>query len=259
MTDLVLQPDVWLWLPMVAFAAGFIDAIAGGGGLLTVPALLTAGLPPHLALGTNKLSSTFGASTASWAFFKKRLFDPALWKVAALGTLLGALFGTLTVDWLKAEWLEKLLPLAVLGAALYTLLMPKVEEGRRHLPQGQRLNTKQGLQGAVLGAYDGVFGPGTGAFWTVSTVALYKLDLLHASGVARTMNFISNLTSLATFALLGHIHWYLGLAMGSALMVGAYLGAHCAIRFGGSFIRPIFITVVLVMASKLAWEAWWIN
>ncbi|EKE68737.1 TSUP family transporter [Gallaecimonas xiamenensis] len=256
MTDLLLQPDVWLWLPLVAFAAGFIDAIAGGGGLLTVPALLTAGLPPHLALGTNKLSSTFGSSAASWTFFKKRLFDPLLWKTAALGTLFGALFGALAVDLLKAEWLEKALPLAIFGAALYTLFMPKVQEGRRHQPQGEHLPLKQGVQGFTLGTYDGVFGPGTGAFWTVSTLALYKLDILHASGVARTMNFISNATSLVTFAILGHIHWGLGLAMGAALMVGAFLGAHSAIRFGGKFIRPVFITVVLIMAAKLAWEAW---
>ncbi|WKE64456.1 TSUP family transporter [Gallaecimonas kandeliae] len=256
MTDLVLQPDVWIWLPLVAFAAGFIDAIAGGGGLLTVPALLTAGLPPHLALGTNKLAATFGSSTASWTFFKKRLFDPQLWKTAAIGTLLGALFGALTVDWLKAAWLEKALPIAIFGAALYTLLMPKVEAGRRHQPQGSRLKLKQGIQGFTLGTYDGVFGPGTGAFWTVSTLAIFKLDILHASGVARTMNFLSNFTSLLTFAILGHIHWGLGLAMGSALMVGAYLGAHSAIRFGGRFIRPIFISVVLIMAAKLAWEAW---
>ncbi|WP_341503567.1 TSUP family transporter [Gallaecimonas sp. GXIMD4217] len=256
MTELVIDGQLWLWLPLVAALAGFIDAIAGGGGLLTVPALLTAGLPPHMALGTNKLAATFGSATAGWTFYRRKLFDPSLWALAALGTALGAIFGTLMVDWLRAEWLEKALPVAIFATALYTLFMPRVEDGHHALPRGNRLKLKQGLQGGLLGTYDGAFGPGTGSFWTVSTLALYRLDILHASGLARVMNFISNGVSLVTFAVLGHIHWALGLAMGAALMVGAWLGAHSAIHFGGRFIRPVFIAVVIVMAAKLAWEAW---
>lgn len=247
--------DALLWLPLVAFAAGFIDAIAGGGGLLTVPALLSAGLPPHLALGTNKLAATFGSSTAAFTFYRKRLFQPQHWLVAALATAIGAVLGVLVISHLDARWLEKLLPLLIGATALYTLLMPTpaITVGQ---PAAPAPASRQSLQGLLLGAYDGGFGPGTGAFWTVSNLWLHRLDMLRASGLARAMNFISNGVSLVTFAWLGHIHWQLGLAMGVALMAGAYLGAHSAIRFGSRFIRPVFILVVMLMATKLAWEAW---
>ena len=108
-------------LAMVAFIAGFIDAIAGGGGLLTIPALLTAGLPPHLALGTNKLSSTFGSAAASYTFYRRKLFDPGQWRNALIGTAVGALLGAAMAQWLPSEWLNQLLPAVVFGCGLYLL------------------------------------------------------------------------------------------------------------------------------------------
>ena len=108
-------------LAAVAFVAGFIDAIAGGGGLLTTPALLTAGLPPHLVLGTNKLSSTFGAATASLTFYRRKLFHPREWKLAIFGTLAGALIGATVAHYMPAEWLNKMLPVIVFGCGLYLL------------------------------------------------------------------------------------------------------------------------------------------
>ncbi|HZX17215.1 MAG TPA: TSUP family transporter, partial [Pseudomonas sp.] len=108
-------------LALVAFIAGFIDAIAGGGGLLTIPALLTAGLPPHLALGTNKLSSTFGSAAASYTFYRRKLFDPSQWRNALIGTAVGALLGAALAQWLPSEWLNQLLPAVVFGCGLYLL------------------------------------------------------------------------------------------------------------------------------------------
>lgn len=255
--EFAIEPSVLLILCAVAFTAGYIDAIAGGGGLLTIPALLTAGLPPHLALGTNKLAATFGSLTASVTYYRKRLFDPVFWRRSLLFTGIGAALGTLLVDQLSSAALEKYLPVVILLAAVYTLFNRIVPDDQLELPkQNRRLFWQQRTQGLALGFYDGVAGPGTGAFWMVSTMAMYRINLLLTCGVARTMNFISNGVSLAVFLVLGHVFILLGLAMGLCLMAGAWLGAHSAIRFGSRFIRPVFISVVVAIALRLAWQAW---
>jgi uncharacterized protein len=257
LTDLLPTTDLLLILCAVAFIAGYIDAIAGGGGLLTVPALLTAGLPPHLVLGTNKLAATFGSLTASVTYYRKRLFNPRYWRRSLGYTAIGAIIGTLVVDQLSTELLDKLLPLLVLLAAIYTLFNRIQPDDRLQLPaENSKLYWQQRLQGLTLGFYDGVAGPGTGAFWMVSSMAMYKINLLLTSGVARTMNFISNGFSLVAFMALGHVDYVLGIAMGLCLMLGAFLGAHSAIRYGSKFIRPVFISVVIAIALRLAWQAW---
>lgn len=257
LTELLPATDLLLILCAVAFIAGYIDAIAGGGGLLTVPALLTAGLPPHLVLGTNKLAATFGSLTASVTYYRKRLFNPRYWRRSLGYTAIGALLGTLVVDQLSTALLEKLLPLLVLLAAIYTLFNRIQPDDRLQLPaENSKLHWQQRLQGFTLGFYDGVAGPGAGAFWMVSSMALYKINLLLTSGVARTMNFISNGFSLVAFMALGHVNYVLGIAMGLCLMLGAFLGAHSAIRFGSKFIRPVFVSVVIAIALRLAWQAW---
>jgi uncharacterized membrane protein YfcA len=238
-------------LALVAFVAGFIDAIAGGGGLLTTPALLTAGLPPHLVLGTNKLSSTFGSATASFTFYRRKLFHPRQWTHAIVGTLVGALSGAVVAHYLPAEWLNKMLPVIVFACGVYLLFggTPKAPLDS----DAPIKKTWQSTQGFSLGFYDG--GPGTGAFWTVSSLLLYPIDLVKASGVARSMNFVSNAAALSIF-ISGQVDWVIGLSMGSSLMVGAFFGARTAISGGAKFIRPVFITVVLGLTVRLAWQHW---
>ncbi|WP_027590349.1 TSUP family transporter [Pseudomonas sp. RL] len=253
--EIALEPLTLGLLVAVAFLAGFIDAIAGGGGLLTLPALLTAGLPPHLVLGTNKLCATFGSATASFTFYRRRLFDPGRWWRALLATAVGALFGAWLAHLMPASWLNLMLPVVVFGCALYLLFQRKPREatGDSQAPLGRHRQWPQGLS---LGFYDGVAGPGTGAFWTVSTLLLYPLDLLKASGVARSMNFVSNSVALGVFIVAGQVAWVLGIGMGLALMAGAYLGARTAIHGGARFIRPVFILVVLALSLRLAWQHW---
>ena len=252
--ELGIDPAILLILALVAFIAGFIDAIAGGGGLLTIPALLTAGLPPHLVLGTNKLCATFGSATASYTFYRRQLFAPRQWRNALLATAVGAAIGALIAHSLPAAWLNQMLPAVVFACGLYLLFgkPPETREQQEKTPARGR----QWPQGLALGFYDGVAGPGTGAFWTVSTLLLYPLDLVRASGVARSMNFVSNATAMTVFILAGQVAWLLGIAMGLALMAGAFFGARTAIRGGSRFIRPVFILVVLVLTARLAWQHW---
>ncbi|WP_333797671.1 sulfite exporter TauE/SafE family protein [Rheinheimera sp.] len=255
--EFVLDPTVMLLLCSVAFLAGFIDAIAGGGGLLTVPALLTAGLPPHLVLGTNKLAATFGSLTASVTYYRKKLFDPYYWRHALIATAIGACIGVLVVDQISKSTLEKILPVLILIAAIYSLFAKVQADDQLQLPRDSPKNRlSQRLQGLGLGFYDGIAGPGTGSFWMVSTMALYKINLLLTSGVARSMNFVSNGFALVTFAVLGHIHYQLGIAMGLCLMVGSYFGAHTAIRFGSKLIKPLFMLMVMAIALRLIWQTW---
>lgn len=252
--ELGVEPLTLVILVLVAFTAGFIDAIAGGGGLLTIPALLTAGLPPHLVLGTNKLCATFGSATASYTFYRRKLFFPAQWRNALIATAIGAALGALLAHWLPAEWLNRILPVIVFACGLYLLFGNTPETQQQDdtpIAQG-----RQWPQGLGLGFYDGVVGPGTGAFWTVTTLLLYPLDLLRASGVARSMNFVSNGMALVVFIITGQVAWLLGISMGIALMGGAFLGARTAISGGSKFIRPVFIVMVLALTARLAWQHW---
>ena len=255
--ELLLDPSHWAVLAVIGIIAGFIDAIVGGGGLLSIPALLTVGIPPHLALGTNKLAACFGSMTSGYTYYKKHLFTPALWRISFIATLIGAIIGCGLVFLIDALWLEKILPLLIISIAIYTLINPKSMGEENITPPAMRSSHhKQITQGLLLGGYDGFAGPGIGAFWTVSSISLHKLPLLHSCGLARVMTSISNLTALIIFASVGQVQWALGLWMGVCMMAGSFIGARSAIRFGIPFIKPIFIIMVLSIATHLAWSAW---
>lgn len=249
-----LTPELLLILSAVAFLAGFIDSIAGGGGLITVPALLTAGVPPHMVLGTNKLSATFGSAIASFAYIRQKLFSPSLWWPNLLATAIGAAIGAVIAHFLSASFLEKFLPVIVFACGIYFLFSKTPD---KKMPDHVVIKRgRQWPQGLTLGVYDGLVGPGTGAFWMISTLVMYPVDLLRASGVARTMNFVSNGVALVVFISYGQVAWSLGFCMGCALMIGSYLGANSAIKGGSKLIKPIFICVVMAITIRLVWKNW---
>lgn len=255
--DLALDTSLWITLCSVGFLAGLIDAIAGGGGMLTVPTLLTSGLPPHIALGTNKLAATFGSSTASFTFYRKKLFNPKYWRLSIFATAIGAILGTIVVNYISVEFLEKYIPIVIIFTAIYTLFSKAAHENEFGLPvKTFTIKAKQIIQGLVLGFYDGLAGPGTGAFWMSSTNMLYRIDILLSCGLSRSTNFVSNACSLITFIYLGHVNFILGISMGIFIMLGAWVGAHWAIKLGNKFIRPVFIFIVVCMAINLGYQAW---
>lgn len=255
--EVSLDITMWITLCAVGLLAGFIDAIVGGGGMLTIPTLLTVGLPPHVVLGTNKLAASFGSFTASLTFYRKKLFNPRFWRNTLIFTAIGAVIGTIVVSYISVEILEKSLPLIIVATAIYTLLSKSHADNNHDLPKNDaKLQTKQCIQGSILGFYDGVAGPGTGAFWTASSSAIYKINILLSCGLAKANNFVSNILSLATFIYLGYVNFFIGITLGLFIMLGAWIGAHSAIKFGGKFIRPLFITVVIIMSANLAYQAW---
>jgi len=244
-----LSPDMLLLLVMVAALAGFVDAIAGGGGLLALPALLWAGLPPLPALATNKLQGSFGTLTATVHHLRHGdLKLRELWP-AVLLTFIGAASGTLTVQYLPNTLLEPLVPVLLIGFALYFLFSPRVgdADARQRLglwPFGL-------LIGFGVGFYDGFFGPGTGSFFALGFVLLLGWNLRRATGGTKLLNFTSNLAALLFFAAGGHVLWGPGLAMGLAQVAGAWAGSHLVLRHGSRLVRPLLVLVCLALSLKL--------
>ena len=245
----VLSLDIILLLSAIAVLAGFIDAIAGGGGLITVPALLSAGVPPLNALATNKLQGCFGSGTASYRFWRKGHINLSelLWPVAL--TFIGAALGTWAVQHIHNDWLNQIIPILLICVALYFALSPSFKDLDGH----QRVSIGAfGLTGGlIVGFYDGFFGPGTGSFFFAAIVLLLGWGAKHATGATKVLNFTSNIASLIIFAAGGQVLWVLGIAMGIGQIIGAWLGSHLAIKHGAKLIKPLVIIISIALSIKL--------
>lgn len=243
-----------LLLSAVALAAGTVDAIGGGGGLLTVPALLAAGLPPHLALGTNKGQSTFGALAALVRFARGGLVDPRRARVTFPLGVLGSLAGAALALALPASALR---PVVI---ALLALAAAFVGLRRGPPPRPVAAPARRGALAAAgaialgVGAYDGFFGPGTGTFLIVGFVAFLGDGPARASASAKVVNFASNLAALVLFAAGGAVVWRIALPMAACQLAGGWLGAHLAVRRGDAVVRRVVVAVALAAAAKLAWD-----
>lgn len=236
----------------ITFFAGFVDAIAGGGGLITLPALLFAGLPPHLALATNKGQSVFGSGTAVLAYSRKGAVKGRrallTFPLAFAGSFLGAR-AVLAIP----PATERLVVIVLLLGAAATLLFRR-KEALGQPPAPARAALYAAALAAVIGAYDGFFGPGTGTFLVVGFSVLLHEPLLGATGDAKVVNFASNLAAVATFAWRGNVLWHVSLPMAVAQLSGAWTGAHVAVKGGDRVIRPAVLLVVVALVAKLAWD-----
>jgi uncharacterized membrane protein YfcA len=247
------MPEPWIVvaLALTGVLTGFIDAIAGGGGLLMMPALLSAGLPPHLALGTNKLQSMMGTTTAANTFWRHGLarLRPNLGTVATV--FVGAAAGAVVVQALDTKVLQLVVPGLLLVLAVYVVLSPRMDDADAH----QRLGARGYAPVAGgIGFYDGFFGPGTGTFFTASLVSLRGLGLTRATAMTKLLNATSNWASLLVFALGGKVVWLLGLAIGLGAMLGGFLGSHSAMRMGAKLIRPLLATISILLTARLVWQ-----
>jgi uncharacterized protein len=242
-----------LLLSLVGLVAGFIDAIAGGGGLLALPSLLLAGLDPVSALATNKLQGSFGTASASHTFWKKGLLNPGAHKTESATVFCGAALGVLAVAHAPIQMLQSVMPVMLILVAIYFALAPKLSVDRS-IPKLSS-GVFAFFVAPLIGFYDGIFGPGTGSFFMLALVALFGLGVVEATGRTKLLNFTSNIAALLMFILGGKIIWAVGLSMGVAQLIGAQLGARAAIANGAKIIRPLLVLMCLGMAIKLYMNA----
>jgi len=236
-------------LGAVGLVAGFVDSIAGGGGLLTVPALLLAGLDPVSALATNKLQSSFGSGSAVFAFARARLIDFRAARAMMAFTFGGASLGALAVKIAPVTLLSALLPLLLIVMGFYFALSPKLSDAdarARTTPLVFAMTV-----GAGVGFYDGIFGPGTGSFFMLGFVLLLGYGVVRATAHTKLLNFTSNLAALLLFLIAGKVVWGVGLVMGAGQFAGAQAGSRLAMARGAKVIRPLLGLVCLAMAIRL--------
>ena len=236
-------------LGLIAVVAGFIDAIAGGGGLLTIPALLFTGITPVQAIATNKLQACFGSFTATRFFVQQKLVIPKQQKAAIIATSIGAILGAIAIQLFDSDVLISILPFALILIAIYLILAKNFGQPA----DKPKLNTTTFNLSFIpsIGFYDGFFGPGTGTFFTLSYCKMQALDLIQATAHAKLMNFTTNIISLCIFILSDQIVWQLGLTMAIGQIIGARLGAATAIKQGTDFIRYMTVAVCIAMSISL--------
>ncbi len=253
----MIGPEI-AFILVAAFAAGLIDAIAGGGGLVQLPALLAAypATPIPTLLGTSKIAGLCGTLSAALRYVGRitlpwRLIGPGMVVAAA-----AACGGAMAVSRLSPDLLRPLVPVLLTAVLGYTLLKPAL--GREHRPVPLTGARRAGGLGciAAIAAYDGFFGPGTGSFLMLLFARGFGFDFLHAAAAARFINVASNLGALAWFGLRGDMLLALGLAMAVANIAGAQLGARLALRHGAGLVRGVFVVVVIALIARNAWQAW---
>ena len=241
--------EILLFLLAAGFVAGFIDSIAGGGGLITLPALLIAGVPPVTALATNKVQGLFGAGMAAVTYARKGHVNLRKQMKPALIAFVAALLGALSVNALPTELIRMVLPVLLVAIALFFALKPGLDDVDRH----QRLTPVLFALTFVplVAFYDGLLGPGAGAFYMLAFVAMAGHGILKATAHTKLLNFASNVGGLAGFLLVLSPLWVIGLAMGVAQMAGAYVGSSLASRIGARLIKPLLVIASSAMALKL--------
>lgn len=252
---LMIEPahlDLWFYpaLTCVAVISGFIDAVAGGGGLVMMPVLLSTPLPPHVVLGTNKIQSMCGTSMATWRYHKAGLFSFRMSAPTAALVFAGAMAGSLAIQHLSADVLKLVVPVLLISVALYTVFSPGMTDEDR---QGQLSERGYMPVGAGVAFYDGFFGPGAGQFFATTLVGLRGMGLTRATGLTKFLNVTSNIASVIVFSIGGQAMWILGLCMGAGAMTGAWIGSHYATKFGAKVIRPLLVVVSIGLTVRLVW------
>jgi uncharacterized membrane protein YfcA len=249
--------SIWLTLLLAAIFAGFVDAVAGGGGLIQVPALF-AGLPreaPATLFGTNKVASIFGTLNAARRYLREVEMPWGIALPTAVAAFLFSFAGAATIAWLPKEVVRPLVLVLLVAVAAYTWTKPDFGVSKRPPRVASRHALAAGiLTGAMLGFYDGFFGPGAGSFMIFAFVRLFGMDFLHASATAKIVNAATNAGALLLFAPSGHVLWVLGLGMAICNIVGAQVGSKMAIKHGSGFVRGVFLTMTSLLILKIGWD-----
>ena len=248
-----LSNQLLLILFLIAVIAGIVDAIAGGGGLITVPALLLAGIPPFHALGVNRLQAVIGETTSFITFLIHKQLNTHGLLLGIISTALGATLGSYSVSLFSENSLKMLLPVLMLGITTYAVLSRRLKSTTNSKPK-ITTNHFMTLFGLLIGFYNGFFGPGTGSIWMISFVILLGSTIKQASISTKPLNLIGNIISLLFFIGLGYVDYTLGLIMGVGQIIGSITGSKMVINNGDKIVRPVFISVTILMTVKLIYE-----
>lgn len=249
--ELVLSAELLLGLFTAALLAGLVDTLAGGGGMITLPALLLAQVPPIQALATNKLQGSFGTLTAAFNMLKNRMVSWREIRRPFCYSLVGAALGTWLIQQLSPGALKLIIPIAMLLLGCYLLLNPAV--GLKATPAKIGKFYYDRLVVPLIGFYDGFFGPGTGSFFTVAGVYYRGATLIEATARAKLLNFASNIASLGLFVFLGQVVWLVGAVMIAGQIAGAQIGSRVIVKGQIGFIRPLLITLCFIVAGRYFW------
>ncbi|MFA6435232.1 MAG: TSUP family transporter [Elusimicrobiales bacterium] len=253
--DLILGHANYILLGALVFLAGFVDSIAGGGGLITIPAYLQFGLPVTRLLGTNKLSSCLGSSVAAFKFLKELEFGRAFLAVLVFFAASGAFLGAKAISLVPPEMIRYLLIITLPPVTFFILSRHRFGLSDHSGAFSGASLTKRGAAIAFLiSVYDGMLGPGTGTFLAVALTRFCGYDLLKATALSKLLNLTSNLSALLTFLVLGMADLRLGLVMGAVGMGGNYLGSHMALKKGAGIIRPMLLVVSVSLLIKIIWD-----
>lgn len=245
---------VFLFLCIGGFLAAFVDSIAGGGGLISMPVLLLSGLPPHIALGTNKFGGSFGCLSSAYRYAKSGATNKNLLKKLIPFTILGSILGVTCVLSISDEILNIMVFIMILSVAIYTY-KSKTLGTENKFEELTNKNIKLGIIMAFsLGFYDGFFGPGTGTFLVFALIKIYNFDFLHASANTKILNFTSNFTALILFIINGQIFYKIAIFYAISMILGGYVGAKVAIKKGSTLIKPIFLIMALCVCAKLIYQ-----
>ena len=245
-------------LGVVAFSAGLVDAVVGGGGLIQLPAMFSIfpNMAPATIIGTNKLASIAGTSVAAVSYARRVAIAWTVAAPAAFAALIFSFFGAYTVTKVSPDFFRTVLPIVLLAVAIYTFA--KKDFGSVHAPlhTGRKEQTLALLIGSGIGFYDGFFGPGTGSFLVFLFVRIFGFDFLGASAVAKIVNVACNLSALVWFGYSGHLIWQLGAMMAVCQVAGSVIGTRLAMKHGSGFVRKLFLVVVSILIVKTGYDAW---
>lgn len=236
------------------FIAAFVDSIAGGGGLISMPVLMAIGVPIHLAIGTNKFAASAGCISSAYRYAKSGKTNNELLKKLVPFTIIGSILGVKCVLSINENILNVLVVLMILIVAIYTFVSKNLGQEDRFEGINKK-NLRLGmLMALILGFYDGFFGPGTGTFLTFGFIKIYGYDFLHASANTKILNLTSNVTSLLLFMINGQVYYKIAVLFALVMIIGAYVGAKVAIKNGSKMIKPIFLVMALFMVTKLMYQ-----